>query len=130
MTIKDITDAFLTALATAAGTLPVKWPGLAFDPPASGKWLEVSGISIDPEEYATGEGTVERGIFRVLVCSHKPASVVGLLQTAETVAAAFAKGTTFGCARIDQTPGVGQMVESPDAGKVLVPVSIRWRATR
>ena len=44
------------------------------------------------------------------------------------IAAAFPKGTIFGGARQDERPSISSVIE--DGDKIIVPVTVSWRATR
>lgn len=128
----DIYDVFATqagAFAAAQG-LTISYPGIHFTPPDTGSWLELIPFWNDGIDYgvATSGPTVEQGFFRLMVCCRSGAGLTAPQQLAEAVIAAFPKGSTFGPASTDGMPSMGGPFQHDD--RVVIPVTIRWRATR
>ncbi|MBN49988.1 MAG: hypothetical protein CMN85_10635 [Spongiibacteraceae bacterium] len=128
----DIYNAFAPLVTAFAGgyspAIPVAYPGVSFDPPDEGNWLELVPVWNQGENYGLAdEGpTVERGFFRILV-SYRT-GFVSAQTLAEEVVSAFGKGTTFGGALVYESPSITGPVQSDE--KTMLSVTIRWRATR
>lgn len=122
----------VTAFAAAQSpALPVAYPGLPLDPtPDDGIWLDFRVFWNDGEELGWDDSgmTVERGFFRVIVCSQPGEGIVASQQIAELLVAEFAKGTEFSTARVDRSPTIGGPIVESD--RVMIPVTVWWRATR
>lgn len=102
--------------------------GVSAAAPSSGEWLEVRTNWIGSTEYAVGNLAVERGFFRVLVCGRLGTGLLPLQTLAEQVIAAFPKGSSFAGAVTDERPSLSGPTEDKD--RLIIPVTIRWRATR
>lgn len=130
----DIYDAFaLKVAAFASGLSPaleVSYTGLQFDPPDAGDWLELDTFWNDSANYGWADDgpTVEQGFFRLTACTRSTTGLNGVQGIAEDILAEFAKGTTFGGARVERAPTIGGPIQHDD--RLEVPVTIRWRATR
>lgn len=128
--ISDIQLAFYAAVTSSFAATPIAWPNTPFDPPQSGAWLVVESNPNDGANYGLAdEGpTVIRGFFRVMACTRAGIGDDAATTLAESVRAAFGKGTMIGPARVDAEPGIVGPVQ--DDHRLAVPVTIRWRATR
>lgn len=132
----SLTTEIYDAIATQAGAfaaaqgLTISYPGIHFAPPDSGAWLELIPFWNDGIDYgvATDGPTVEQGFFRLMVCRRLSQGLAPVQQLAEAVIAAFPKGSTFGPASTDGMPSMGGPFQHDD--RVVIPVTIRWRATR
>lgn len=129
-----IYDAFCQQVATfAAGyspDLPVAYPDVSFTPPDEGQWLEVVAIWNGNDNYGVGNAgpSVEMGMFRVLVMSRSGLGIMAGQALAEDVCGAFPKGSVFGSAQMDKAPEITGPIQHDD--KTMIPVTMRWRATR
>jgi len=128
MSTDTIFSGFCTKIAAAFSSYPIAYSGMVFTPPASGLWLEVKPFYSGVTEYGLTNPAVERGFLRVMVCGRRGAGSIAALKLAEQVAAAFPKGTIFGGARQDERPSLSSVIE--DGDKIIVPVTVSWRATR
>lgn len=129
-----IYNAMATAVAGfaqqhASPELRVAYPGLHFDPPDSGIWLELRWFQNGSDEYgiANDGPSVPRGFFRLIVCQ-RPGAINEAVGLAEAIISNWSKGTYIGPARIDETPSLGGPVEEPN--RVSHPVTIRYWASR
>lgn len=127
----SIYDAFATQVATfAAGSspaLPVAYPGVHFDSPAAGYWLELAWFPNETQNYGLGNDgpSLMQGFGQIAVC-HRPGSgVMGGLAIADSVINAFRKGTAIGSAKVEREPWVSAVVI--DGDKVMHPVTVRWK---
>lgn len=115
-------------LIGASLDVSVLYPGVDQTPPHKGGWLELHFFMNDGEDYAVGNGAVERGFFRVFCCSRPGKGLSSALQLADKIVDLLPKGTTLGDARTDTTPTVsGPIIESD---KIFIPVTIRYRSFR
>lgn len=131
MTTTAIYDEFsklVTSFSDAQG-VGTAYPGLHFKPPSQGEWLELLAFWNGNKNYGLSNAgpSIEQGFFRLLVCSRSE----GLMKAqalAEKVVAAFPKGVVFAGARVETQPSISGPFQEDD--KIVVPVTIRWRATR
>ncbi len=121
-------DAFAMQVAAfaAAEGVPVAFPGVTFDTPASGLWLEASWIPNVPLNYGTANDgpTLERGLAQVNACDRPGRGIGPALALAERVRAALGKGTMFGRVRVYEKPAINQLPEEPS--RLTASVTIRW----
>ena len=128
-----IYDDFCLTVATFASghspALPVSYPAVPFTPPDEGIWLEVVAIWNGNTNYGVAQSgpSVEVGMFRVLVMS-RGVGLVAPQEMAELVSDAFPKGSVFGTAMTDTAPEITGPIQHDD--KLMIPVTVRWRATR
>jgi hypothetical protein len=132
MSQSAIYDLFADRVADFAAqlspALPVAYPGVPFIPPASGRWLEVRWFPNETQTYAmqdTSPAVVLSGIGQVTVCERPGAGIVEGQEIAAEVVDYFAKGTSFGVARVERQPWVSSVLQEPD--RTMYPVTIRWR---
>lgn len=132
--IDSIFTSFCALVAAFANTspraIPVAWPGVAFNPPDAGTWLEVVTFNNDSFELGmVTSATVEQGFFRVIACTRPGQGVVTALQLADSIVSAFPKGSGItGTIGLERTPTISSPIIDGDSIKV--PVTIRWRAIR
>lgn len=128
----DILDAFCAHIGATAQTLslPVAYPGVAFKPPAAGGWIEVAAHWNGNEPYGLPNSgpSIELGFFRVLVCWRLGSGPMAAQSAAESVIAAIPKGSTFGPALTERAPSLSGAMADPD--RIILPITVRWRATR
>lgn len=128
----DILDAFCghVAIVAAGLGLPVGYPGVRFTPPTAGGWIEVDAHwnGNTPYALAADGPSVELGFFRVLVNWRTGAGPMPAQDAAEAIAAAIPKGSTFATAMTERQPSITGLLVDPD--RLVIPVTVRWRATR
>lgn len=128
----DILDAFCAHVATVAAGLglPVSYPGVQFTPPANGGWVEVDAHwnGNTPYALAADGPSVELGFFRVLVNWRTGRGPMPAQDAAETIVSSIPKGSKFATARTDREPSISGMLVDPD--RLILPITVRWRATR
>lgn len=131
MTDAEIYDAFAVAVSTFAGALssplPVSFPDLQFDPPATGPWLEVAWFPNETQNYGIGNAgpSIHRGFGQVAVVQRKGVGLVDPMVLAGGVLAAFAKGTLIGPARVYREGWISSVVQESD--RVMLPITIPYR---
>lgn len=126
-TNNDIADAFKAILATFATAqgIPVAWPGVVFEPPATGSWLEMAWFPNETVNLTFGDGSQYRGFGQVSCCC-RPGGGDGIaLALADAVIAAFPKGTQLGIARVERKPWASSELSAPD--RIAVPVTVRYQ---
>lgn len=132
MSEASIYDDFCTKLsAFAAGVSPalgVAFPGIGFEPPSDGFWLEARWIPNETANYGTANDapSLMQGLAQVNVCYRPGGGIVDGLALAGEVIAAFGKGTVFDdSVRVYRKPWVADVIEDPE--RVMHPVTIPWR---
>lgn len=131
MSDEAIYDTFAGLVGTfAAGLSPaldVAYPGLKFDPPDTGMWLELTWIPNEPVNYGmANEGPrLLQGLAQVSVCYRPGTGIVDGLRVAGQVITEFEKGTTFAGVRVERRPWVANVIETPE--RVAHPVTVPWR---
>lgn len=133
VTESQILDLFLARaalMATQGPTLPVAFPEVAFTPPTSGKYLEVSALPNKPFWEGLSGGSVDQGIYQVTVHWPRGQGLIAPINVAGQVREFFPRGTElFGQGiriEIYAKPWYSQPI-SGDAD-IIVPVSIPYRA--
>lgn len=129
MTSDAIYDAFaslVTAFATAEA-VPCSYPGVGFDPPDSGTWLELQWFPNETQNYGTADtdSSLLQGFAQLSAC-HRPGS--GLAPgnlLADSIIAAFGKGMTFAEVRVYRKPWVNSVITDPE--RIMHPVTIMWQ---
>ena len=93
-TNSQIQSALNGILSAASLGYPISWPGINFAPPESSYWLEVMHLpNRGVDDQLANDGHVSpQGIYQVMVVG-RPGSEIALRQAAESVQAAFPKGT-------------------------------------
>lgn len=129
MSEAEFYDEFATLLTTfaAARSLPVSFPGVHFNSPDEGTWLEATWIPNRPLNYGMSDDgpTLLQGFAQVSVCYRPGTGIVDGQQLAGEVVAAFGKGVRFGDARVYERPAISSAIEDPE--RIAVPVTILWR---
>lgn len=117
--------------AFAAGlspSVPVEYVGapVSFTPPDEGEWFEVRTFWNGNENYAWDDDipAIKQGFFKVGAVS-RSGGLPEAQALADLVVAEFAKGTTFGGARVEKEPEQSSPLQEDD--RLTVPVTIRWR---
>lgn len=129
MSTAAIYDAFagLVGAFAAAQGLPCSYPGVPFEPPPAGLWLELQWFPNETQNYGTADdGPALRQGFAQLSACHRPGQ--GLAPgaaLADRIIAAFGKGTTFAGVRVYRKPWVNSVI--PDPERVMQPVTIPFR---
>lgn len=118
-----IRDEF-ASVVTEAGIIYAGMP----EPAGTDQWLELVPFFNGTTNYAVGSLGVERGIFRVIVTSKLGWGINSAEKLANQIIAAFPKGSKFGSAVTDEMPSKSGLIQETD--RVMIPVDIRWRATR
>lgn len=129
--IKALQKAVIAAVAASIlPTLPVKYIGIPFTKPDTGGWLELVHIPNNVLNEHWGPEKTYRGMLRLIL--HWPMvadGIYGPLDTIESIASYFAKGTKFtdtggAIVKISDVPDfMGPMEEAPE---LLLPYSISY----
>lgn len=128
----QITEALMTRLAalTLSPVLPVAYPNVAFNPPASGPYLVANApLRATTQGIGISAWDEHAGIFQVDVVYRAQDGVIKPTQIADAVAAHFPRNLHLenGSVRvdIDEPPSIAAPVT--DAPNLKTPVSIRYR---
>lgn len=126
-----IYDAFATQVgefaAQLALPLPVSYPGIVFNSPTEGAWLELRWFPNETQNYGTADNapSLLQGFGQVSVCCRPGKGIMAALATVRQVIAYFPKGMELDRVRIDRKPWASSVLEQPD--RVEIPVTIPWR---
>lgn len=124
------------AIAAAAGTLPVAWPGETFTPPTSGAtllpYMSVGKATAPPERALIGRGDHWQGGSVTLVyVAPVGRPLEWYLQKAAVIADAFHEDRRIRfegiCLRITSRPHLADPY--PDGGYLRTPIIINWQAS-
>lgn len=127
--------ALKAAITTAAGSLPVAWPGETFTPPTSGAdllpYLAVGKVSAPPRRMLISKGKHDRsGSVTLVHVAQLGNPAEFYIEKAAQIAAHFEEDTRmrFGtaCLRVTSRPHVVDGYR--DVGYWRTPVVISWRA--
>lgn len=124
MSNSAILNAFIGQLVTA---LPVAYPGIAFTPPDTGEWLEISFFPNPTSDRFLGstDPVLYQGIFQIAVCYRPGTGVITGAQTAETIIAQYTQDLELAGVNVEIKPwDSGPIIEDH---KITHPVTIRYR---
>lgn len=107
--------------------LPTSYPGVGFEPPTDGTWLEVRWFPNETQNYGRADDapSLMQGFGQVSVCCRPGIGIQQPLALARQVIAYFAKGTEFDVVRVDRKPWAASVLEA--ANRIEIPVTIPWR---
>lgn len=129
MTNDAIYDAFasLVGAFAAAQGVPCSYPGVGFDPPASGLWLELQWFPNQTQNYGMADNASSLLIgFAQLSACYRPGAGLGPgNKMADAIITAFGKGTAFVGVRVYRKPWVNSVITDP--ARVMHPVTIPWQ---
>jgi hypothetical protein len=129
MTTTSVLSAFLTRLDTLAFSpeIPIAWPGVVYDPPSTGMWLEASLFPNEPRELSWDSDSCHdtRGFCQVSVFYRKGGGQVDASTTADAIIAHFPKGLALGPVRVQKRPWQSPAVPLDD--RIFIPVTIRYQ---
>lgn len=107
-------------------SLPVSWPGINFDPPPTGAYLEVK-LFRSPTERLTIKGRHRiSGFLQVTVSVPEGEGSIGADEIADTVSSLYPVDARFGNARITKEPSVNSGFH--EDGRWKVPITIDYEA--
>lgn len=134
MSTTDTLTAFTTRLdaLVLSPPLPVAWPGIPFEPPATGMWLEARHFPGEPVDLIWDNDTQQNsmGFFQVSVF-WRPGTNTGqnsqlaASEIADLVIAHFPKGLNIDAMKVRKGPWQSTAVNLP--GKSFIPVTIPYR---
>jgi hypothetical protein len=132
MSDADIYDAFAIKVGTFAAqfspAMPASYPGIGFDPPSAGMWLECQWFPNETQNYGIGnEGpSLLQGFGQLSVCYRPGGGIVPGLAVADLIIAAFGKGTVlYEGIKVYRKPWTSSVIQDPE--RVMHPVTIPWR---
>lgn len=129
MSDSAIYDAFATKVGefAAAVGLQCAFPGVPFEPPASGAWLELQWFPNQTQNYGIADDgpSLLQGFGQLSVCYRPGAGIMAGTARTDQIIAAFSKGTTFAGARVYRKPWTNSIIQDPE--RVMHPVTIMWR---
>lgn len=122
----------LEAMFGAASLLgyPVAYPGVAFDPPASGEWIEILFLPNQDigDPVNANSNNVAQGIFRLVCCDRQNTGSIPLYEMADTVRQAFAKGADVGGVFAVRRTGKPEAIDYGD-GVMRLSVTVAYQAS-
>lgn len=101
--------AITSVAASTIPTLPIAFVDVSFNPPNTGKYLELVHIPNNPTDQTWGDEEVHRGIFRMIL--HWPSNGGGGYPprtVLDSIASSWSKGT--------KVNGLLQILNKPKAG--------------
>lgn len=125
-------DAFASHLHDFASQLSpplsVAYPGLHFEPPNEGMWLQMRWFPGATENYGTANDgpSLHQGIGQVTACARDGNGATDVIALADSVIEHFAKGTILGPSSVYTKPWQSSVLVGE--GKAIVPVTVRYRA--
>lgn len=129
MSTGPVYDAFAELVTAFAVTeaLPCSYPGVGFDPPTAGLWLELQWFPNETQNYGTGDDgpALLQGFAQLSACDRPGRGLAPGAALADRVIAAFSKGTTFAGVRVYRKPWVNSVIADPE--RVMQPVTIPFR---
>lgn len=129
MSNSSVYDEFCTKVsALAAGlSLQASFPGVGFDTPAAGAWLEVRWLPNETQNYGLSDDapSLVQGLGQITVCYRPGDGIVSGIALVDAVIAAFPKGTVIEDVRVYRKPWASSVIVEPDY--VMHPVTIAWR---
>jgi len=131
MSTTDILTACLDRLLALSFNLqiPVSKPGVNFNSPSSGYWLEPSLSPNEPDDLAWGNDSCHEriGFFQVNV-NYRPGQPgqEGASEVADAIIAHFPKGLELGPVRVRKSAWQSPAV-TDDGSRLFIPVTIPWR---
>ena len=124
----DAYNEFATQVAVfaAAEGIQVAYPGVPFDVPASGLWLEITWVPNLPLNYgiANDGPTLERGLASITVGGPSGGGTLPVIQLAEKVRQEFGKGTRWGGVKVYSKPAINVLPSEPH--RVAAVVTAQW----
>ena len=105
---------------------PISWPGVVFDPPADGQYLEVifmQGQTITRTQDPDGVDH-QQGIFQVNVVFPVGVGIVKSAAIADSIINHFPKGLNLESVKVSGKAWSGTPIQEDH--KLLTPVSIPW----
>lgn len=125
----EILSACLAKLAAfdSSPAIPVAWPGIEFDSPSEGTWLEARLFPNEPRDLAWGDDSCHDmfGFFQINVYYRPGVGQVSPSQIADDLIAFFPKGLVLGPVRVRKRAWQSPAVTDED--KLFIPVTIPWR---
>lgn len=128
MSTTAILVSFLDAMELFASdnSLPMARPGMVFDPPDSGIWIEALSFPGEPRDPVwDNDGCSEaRGFFQVAVYYRPTMGQVKPSEVADNIIEFFGKGTPLAGVRVYKKPWQSPAVTDED--KLFIPVTIPY----
>lgn len=124
----SIETALFTRLSTASlgATYEFSWPGVLFEPPETGKYIEVSVLKNVTDQYSftAGGPDHQQGLLQANVIWPLNQGIIGANAVADLIIAHFPKGLNLDEVKIS---GTGYRTSAiPDEHRLIIPVSIPW----
>lgn len=122
----QIAKAFFDTVIAGALGFPIAFPSIAFTPPDSGNWLELSFMPNTGIDQGISSATVlKQGLLQVNVGGKPNGGLLPLETIADSVAALFAKNSVLsGNVRISRTPYTSDIISLDD--RQLLPITILY----
>lgn len=130
MSATDRLKAFYTEMQDAGFDVPIVWPGVEINPPANGIWLLVRHFPNETEDLSWNDdgAILVRGFFQVEVnYRHSFKGIFPASELADTIIAAFSKGTPIADVFVEKQPW--QAAEVVEDDRNFIPVTVPYYGT-
>lgn len=130
MSATDRLESFCDSLRDAGLGVPIAWPGVELNPPASGLWLLVRHFPNETEDLAwDNDGAIlVRGFFQVEVnYRHGLQGIFPASRLADTIIQTFGKGVPISDVFVEKTPWQSPEVVEDDRN--FIPVTVPYYGT-
>ena len=126
-TNNQIQKGFGDLLIAASLGYEVAWPGVNFDPPTSGTWLQVRFLPNSGSQpgYGVSDSVYKQGIYQVTACARPGGGAIDLTDVAREIIDSFPRGTVISNnIRVTREPYDGSLISTED--KIMIPVTIEY----
>lgn len=119
-----------STLSVGSPVLTISYPDVAFTPPASGKYLDVSLFYNRPAWEGLNDGKIDQGLLQITVVWPEGHGVIKPAQIADAVMAHFPKGLRLysGSTRVKVSGEPWAASPILDAASTRLPITIPWKA--
>jgi len=123
----DILLSAVTRARTLANSPPISWPGVNFDPPNAGIWLEMTHFPNQSINLSWDSDSANEffGFIQILVLDRPGKGIVNITAQAELIIDHFPKGLLMGGVRVQKRPYIAPAVK--DGNRLFIPITIPYR---
>lgn len=124
-TVSTIMAACFQRLSDANLGYPIAWPGVSFEPPADGAWLEPALLSNEGLDNGLGpdDEYIPQGIFQVMIWARPGTGMIAIAGIAQTVTTVFPKDyRVSGLVRVQRIPYLTVLETTGDKIGIMVTI--------
>lgn len=123
----DILTAALDRVDTYATALPIAWPNVNFEPPASGLWIEAAVLPNETGEIGWGADARREylGLIQIAIYFRPGTGIVTATEEAEAIADHFPKGLVIGPVEIAGRGSLAPAIYEEGKGHIRVTIPYR-----